>query len=847
MRGTEKLRLSSLAWRNLATRTSRTALTTIGVALGVAVILATSIANTSTVDAFHVMIDSITGKADFLVNSVAADGFAADRLGLVSETGGVADAVPGISKRTNLIIGDEEEDVQFAGIDPLVDRRLRTYSVTDGRFLRPGEAGVLIPEKLADDYGIKLGDTVSVAERGERHRFQVVGLLGAEGAGRFMGGRVVFLPLAQAQSVFGLKDRLNFIDVRVEEGRQTQAVASRVSQRLGVGFTVEMPEKRAEAISQMLRGLQVGLSFFGAIAIFVGGFLVYNTFAMVVLEQTQELGVIRSLGGSRTQISAVILFQALFVGLIGSAIGLASGIALARLLLRFVSDTVDLPIQDLTVPFVGLAVAIAVGLVVTLVAAFQPALMAGRISPLAALRIRARTPSRSLGFLRVAAALAALSLGVYISFLPGGPGLGRLAPVAVPLHAGGSFLLLFGAALITPTLVRPLGRAISWPLGLIIGQPAKLAADNLARHPGRTAGTAAAIMITLAMLISIGGMTTSFRLSVESWVDESLGADVYVSGPSTDALYDADLAGKMKTVKGVDDLTSVGYTVVQAGESRVLFRAIEPQSYRRFASLQLVQGSESAAWRDLRRERRVFISTVTANSRQIGVGDKISVATKKGEREFTVAGVVVDFGGDMGELIIGTRADLREYFDIRGISAFRLKVEDSVRPATVARRIENRFTDMNFQVHDVQEFKDMADEQVSRSFAVFNVLILLAAIVALISVFNTLMMNILERRREIGVLRAVGATRGQVGLITLIEAFITGVIGGILGLLVGGYLAADIVKNMSSLTGYEIDFVFPVETAGVALLIGVVFTVVAAAYPARKAASTNISTALQYD
>ena len=154
---------------------------------------------------------------------------------------------------------------------------------------------------------------------------------------------------------------------------------------------------------------------------------------------------------------------------------------------------------------------------------------------------------------------------------------------------------------------------------------------------------------------------------------------------------------------------------------------------------------------------------------------------------------------------------------------------------------------MNFQVHDVQEFKEMVDEQVNKSFAVFNVLILLAAIVALISIFNTLMMNILERRREIGVLRAVGATRGQVGLISLIEAFITAAIGGLLGLVVGGYLASDIVKNMKSLTGYEIEFVFPTETAAAAFFIALVFTVGAAVYPARRAASTEISVALRYE
>ncbi len=841
------MRLSSLAWRNLATRKSRTLMTIAGVSLGVAVILATSIANASTVNAFKIMIDSITGKADFLVNSVAPGGFAAHKLGAVRQTPGVAQAVPGISKRTNLLFEEDELSVEFAGVDPRIDRSLRHYAVSGGRFLRPDDAGALVPQRLADEQKLGVGDSITIAESGTRHRFKIVGLLGEEGAGRFMGGRVVFISLARAQQVFDLDDRLTFIDVRVKDGADVDVVAGRVSERLGADFTVELPERRTEAISQMLRGLQVGLSFFGAIAIFVGGFLVYNTFSMVVLEQTRELGIVRSLGGSRLQISVLVMLQALFIGVIGSAVGLVAGVGLARFLLGFVSDTVNLQIHELSVPPEGLAIAILIGLAVTLIAASQPAFMAGRISPLAAIRIRAKVPSPGLGLIRLAFAAAVLGLGVYITFLPGGRELGRFAAWAVPIHATGDFLLLLGAAFMTPSLVGPLSRAISWPLRFVFGQPARLAATNLDRNRGRTAATAASVMITLAMLLSVSGMTSSFRHSVERWVDESLGADVYVSGPSTDTSYDAVYAKKLRKIKGVSDLTSVGYTVVNLGDGSALWRGIEPGSYQRFASLQIVEGDKEEAWKELRRDRRIFISTVTANSRDIGVGDTMAVATKEGKQEFTVAGVVIDFGGDMGELIVGSRADLKEYFGITDVSAFRLKVGGGALPADVAARIERRFPDMNFQVYDVQEFKGMVDEQVNQSFAVFSVLILLAAIVALISVFNTLMMNILERRREIGVLRAVGATRGQVGAISLIEAFVTGAIGGLFGLIVGGYLATDIVKNMKSLTGYEIDFIFPVETAAAALAMALVFTVAAAVFPARRAASTDISVALQYE
>lgn len=841
------MRLSSLAWRNLATRKSRTFLTVAGVALGVAVILAVSVANKSTVAAFETMIDSMTGKADLLINGVSTGGFPRERLADVRRTSGVRTAAPGISRFTNLSIKGKLEELQFAGIDPLVDRRLRQYSLSEGRFLEGDEPEAVIPADLAAEKNIKTGDRVYIMESGRRHPFKIVGLLKNEGAGRFMGGRVVFIPLDEAARVFRLEGRLNFIDVQVREGRSARRVGDDVIKKLGPGYTVEQPEKRTEAVSQMLGGLRVGLAFFGAVAMFVGGFLVYNTFAMVVLEQTRELGVVRALGGSRAQIVRLVMSQAAFVGIVGSILGLAAGVGFAKILLGFVSDTVGMPIREITVPLFGVLTASGVGLLVTLTAALQPAITAGYISPLAAIRIWARPVNRRPRVLRAALALAALGAGIYVSTLPGGKALGVPASWAVSIHAGGNFAVLLGAALLSPSIIGPLGSLLYAPARLVFGDMGKLATANLRRNKGRTAATASAVMITLAMLISVGGMTSSFRLSVERWVDRSLGADVYVSGPSTDVSFDPSYAGKLRRVPGVGDMTLVGYAPVKLDASTVIWRGIEPDSYRRFASMQVVKGRPEAAWDELDKTRRVFISTVMADKRDLEVGDKLTLPTTKGNRKFTVAGVVVDFGGDMGELVVGTRRDLKEYFGVTDISAFRIKVERGAEPAEVADRIERRFRNTNFEVNDVQEFKDMVDEQVNKSFAVFSVLIALAAVVAMISVFNTFMMNILERRREIGVIRAVGATRGQVRLVNLIEAFLTGTAGAVLGLAVGWFMASDIVKNMKSLTGYEVDFIFPLEMTAAAFAAAVLFSVAAALYPAYRAARVEIAEAVGYE
>jgi len=841
------LRLSSLALRNLGTRKARTFLTTLGVVLGVAVILAVAITNRSTIGAFQEMIDSITGKADFWVNGPSIAGFSEAKLTEVRRVPGIAIAIPGIGRASTLYAGKRRESVQIAGIDPRVDRKLRHFKLVSGRFLKSDEPAALVPADLAGKKKFKLGDKIKLTGAGAGHEFKVVGLLINEGAGRFMGGNVVFIPLKQAQNIFKLKGRLTYIDAKVKTGASVKAVVAGVGRRLGESFIVEQPEKRAEAVSQMLKGLQVGLSFFGTIAMFVGGFLVYNTFTMVVVEQTQEMGMVRALGASRGQVVALVLIQAAVLGIIGSLLGVGAGVALAKVLMSYVSKTVELPVESISVPVIGLAGAVAVGLLVTLLAALQPALAAGRVSPLAAIRIRAKKSSKTLAALRVIVGCLGVTAGVAASFLPGPEGLGRYAYLSVPIHEGGTFLLLLGAALLSPSLAGPLGYALAAPIRLLFGQTGKLAAANLTRNPGRTAATASAVMITLAMLMSVAGMTTSFKASVDRWVDKSLGADVFISGRSSEATFSKRFADKLRRVRGVKDLTMIRFVPVREGAREVLFRAIEPIAYRRFATLQFAKGDKRRAWLDLARGDHVFISTVMANKRALKVGDKITLTTVRGRRDFTISAVTVDFGGEMGDVIVGSRRDMKKYWHLDDAGGFRLKVAAGVRPRTVADRIKKKYKAMDLDVQDIQAFKTMVDGRVTNSFAVFNVLIVLAAVVAMISVFNTLMMNILERRRELGILRAVGATRGQIGLMNLLEAFITGGIGGILGLAVGAVSARDTVNGMNTLTGYDISFIFPGKIAAIALLIALFFSVLAAAYPARRAATLEIGRALQYE
>jgi len=829
----------------LRRKKTRYALTTIGIILGVAVILGISVTNLSTVAAFKDTIDSITGKADILINPPTTAGFSDKLLARVRQTKGVEIANPGIARSSQVLNRKHKPALEIVGIDPAVDRQLRDYTVDLGRFLKSNDKNVLLlGGSFADEHGLKLNDQVVLVTNKGKRRFKIIGLLAGAGAGRFVGGDVAFMPLKTAQSEFNLKGRLSYIDAKIGPRTHAKTVKRRLRRKLGADIIIEEPEKRVEAVSQSLKSLRVGLSFFSAIALFVGGFLIFNTFSMVLVERTVEFGMLRSIGATRAQISRLVLVEASLIGVGGSAFGVALGLGLAKGLLYFMSSTVNMKIAVFKVPLLGLALSIAIGIIISVIAALQPALAAGRISPLQAIRTETRSTQSRLSLRLTAAALLALIAGGVVSLAPNL--LGQVPGSLV--NQAGALLLLLGSALLTPALVKPTAVLLGRPARLFAGIEGRLATDNLGRSRGRTAATVSAVMISLAMLISVGGMTTSFKESVNKWVDRSLGADIFISGQPSDLSFKQNLTNKISRVPGVKLVSPVRFFRVRSGNDWFMWRAIEVKTFKKMATLQFTKGNKKSAWGRLEKKDNVFVSTVLANRLHLKVGDKLSVKTNHGNQKFKVAAVTIDFGGDTGDVIIGSRAAMKKYFDLTDVSAFRVKIKAGVEPKTVSKRIKRRFKRRyNFLIQDNQEFKSRINRQITASFAAFNIIILIAVIVAAIGIINTLMMNIMQRRREIGVLRAIGAGKRQIKIMIIAEAAITGVMGFILGLSLGVYLSLTMVNGMHTLTGYEINYIFPWSTALISGGIAVVFSTAAAVIPARVAANTNIVEAVQYE
>ncbi len=836
-------KLSSLGLKNLNSRKIRTFLTTSGIILGVAVILAISITNISTIAAFTEAIDSITGKADFWINPPSQIGFKENLLAKVKHLKQISQANPGVFQNSRLAKGKRSTDIEIIGIDVKNDRKLRDYQVKRGRFLIAKDTkSLLLVDSFAKENNLKVGDKVKIATSKGFTTFTIVGLIAPQGAGRFAGGQIAFMPIKTAQQVFDFKGRISFIDVKVKKSANLKIAKKKLRKLLGNKAIVEQPSKRVEAIEKNLQALQIGLSFFSVIALFVGGFIIYNTLSIVVVERTRELGMLRSLGASRQQIAKLILWQALVIGIVGSSLGVAVGLLLARFLLALMSKTVEMPISTFQIPLLGLALSVLIGILISLISSFQPALIASRISPLQAIQARGRSNEKPNLILSAFLAPLILIFGIGLSLVN--------LPLAhsTLLRQVGIFLVLLGAALFSPILIKPMVAVCSLPTSLFLPVQTRLAADNLKRVVNRTAATVSAVMIGLAMLMGIGGMTSSFKKSVHKWVDKSIGADVYVTAKPIEISIERSFLSKLKKIPGVKIVTPISFARARVGDNWVVFRAIDPPTFKKLANLQFIKGNENKAWQALQSNKAILISNVMADKQKLKVGDKLTVQTIKKAKSFTIAGIVVDFSGDMGSLIIGSQAQFRKYFGSNRINIFRIKVKSGVSPTKIAKIIKKKYGGKkSLLVEDNQSFRERVDKEINVSFAAFNAIILIAVFVAAIGVVNTLSMNILERTREIGILRSLGSTQWQVREDMIIEAFITGSMGAISGISLGIFMSYAIVKAMKAITGYQVSYLFPWQSVYLSIIIALIFATIASLYPAQKAASINIIKAVQYE
>jgi putative ABC transport system permease protein len=860
-----------LARRDLRAHRGRTLLTLLGIILGVAVVLAIQVTNQTTLDSLRGVFDLATGQADLLVVPVNASKQPLDQdiLARAERVEGVAAAAPSVQNRTLLARDAGSWQIAFSmtgiaagnffqlyGVDPELDPQVRVYILESGSMPKAGKYELVIPSEYAGEKDLQIGDDLEILVADGSASLEVVGLLAAEGVAILNDGAVGFTSLEVAQDLFARSGELDEISLSLapavaEDPNALEAFKTGLSERLGEEARVVYPAARGQLVSQMLATYQLGLTFFSVIAIFVGAFLIYNAFSMTIVERTREIGMLRAVGMSRAQILRMVLAEAGFLSLVGSAIGLIFGYWLAQALIRLLGDLAA-PTGGgvMSVSPLILLQSIAVGIGVTLVAALIPGLQAARISPLEALRAR----SRHVGQIRPAlwiTGLVLLAAGLVMTY--------RVVWPPELLYQAGNILLacyFLGATLTVPLVVSLLERLTRPLANLIYGSEGAIGSANIRRSIGRTTLTVASLMVALTMIISIKSLAYSFETDMQHWIDNALGGDLYVRAPLP---MRESFANQLESVPGVNSVSPARILTVQAAagslssdpnaDDQFYYEAIDPAAFLRIGDMEFAakQGDTQANWARLSQGEAVFISSSVADRYDLRQGDQIVLLTRRGERPFYIAAEVMDFGGQ-GQVIYGTYEDMHRWFNEKGVDRFTIDVDDAYAIAAVSQEIESRYQDSHHvSVQTTEDFKTSIIDRMSQSFRLFDVLGLIGVIIGALGVINTLTMNVIERQREIGGLRSLGMTRLQVLRMVLAEALALGVMGGIYGLLVGTLIANVTIIGTNQLIGYDLAYRLTPDPYLIGALIALGVVQLAAVYPARRAARVNIVEAIKHE
>ena len=856
--------LTTISWRHVRRHRLRTLLTFFGMALGVAVIVAIALVNRSLTTSFQSTIEQIAGKAVLQVSN-SESGFAETLFPIVRDTEGVADVAAAVDGFLP-VSGVRSERLYVYGVDLLTDSAMREHQfVGDGfgfdnalDFIAQPDS-IALTETFARRYGLKIGSVLTLNTSRGKQNYTIRALLQESGTARVFGGNFALMDLPVAQAAFGKEGKLDIVDITVEAGESIDLVQARLRQRLGGVADVERPKKRGEQIESLLTSFRVGLFFVSLIALFVGFFLIYNTVAVSVVQRKRELGTLRCIGMRRGELLRLIVAEALLLAICGAAIGCILGWALAQAALLAVGETVrnlfssiGLNGSSLSPRELGLALFSAIG--VALFAALHPALEAIRISPLENARQAVWRPifdgrkswATRLGIISFLVALAMIGAAPLVS-----------GPVRqFSMGVTGMLVFLLGSAFFSPLIIHHAVRGFwRWSLRVPGASWAetRLASDSLRRNPFRSAITVATLIISLAAIFTIAAFVNSVRGSLLAWVDQMVTADIIISsgartaGPRNVSLREEPATG-LRALPGVKTVDL--YRLVRAnfqGRPIVVesFSAVASASVR---TLPMAQGNGARALRDMAEAKGAIISESFQARFKKNVNDSIELITPSGLATFKVLAVYIDYSSDIGSVLID-RALYKKYWRDELVDAFDLWLEPGADMPALIQRIKNDYGERyQLFISTHRDLKDAVVRIMEQSFVVNYAVEIVAIIVAIFSVINTMLASVLDRSREIGVLRAIGATQSQVRRMVVMEAASMGLIGGVLGLFAGSVMAYHhVVYNTKLLTGWTFQFYYPYGIAAFSVGAAVLLCGLAGWGPAKQAASTPIVTAIGYE
>ena len=820
----------------------RLALTALAIVLGVTFISGTFVLTDTLHNTFSVLFGNIYQKIDFQVRGVAqlGSGANATRNQLPESLLATVRGVPGVQAADGQVTGYAQfvardgRAIQTGGAPTLgisfdSDQQISSLHLIAGGPPVTSD-DVVMDAGTAAKYDFTVGQRVRILSAGPTRTFTITGIAQFGSANNLAGATLAAFTLPTAQDVVQEVGHLDDINVVTAPGASKPAVQQDIARALPRGVEVvtgqTVENESTNSVNQALSFFSTALLVFAFISLFVGGFTIFNTFSIIVGQRTRELALLRIVGASRRQVFGSVLGEAAITGLVSSVIGLGLGVLAAlglQALLR--GFGVTLPPGSLVFEPRTVLVGLAVGIGVTIVAAIGPARNAVRIPPVAALDDRQSGPGVSLRR-RFAWGTGVALVGVVALAI-------GLAKPAIALVGAGAVCIFVGVAMLSPALARPLSSVIGRPLARLLGEPGKLGRENSMRSPRRTAQTASALMVGLALVAAISVFGASVSRSATSSADQAISADLIVTASGSGQLSNS-VPATASAVPGVTATTTVYGGQFEFRNTLSQLAAVSTDHLADTVILRMTAGTSAALG-----QGELLIDSTTATSKHLSVGDTVPVRFAQTGSQVLRIGGIYEANALIGSYLVSSGFFLAHYRN-PPLGALLLRTNGS---GTVDKDVTGALTPYpNLQVQTRAQFEQAQVASVNQVLGLVYALLALAVLIALIGIVNTLMLSVFERTREIGLLRAVGMKRRQVRSMIRSEAVILAIFGAIIGIIIGTGMGIALVSSLKQ-QGIS-DTVVPVPSLLIFLLLAALLGLIAASWPARRAARLDVLAAI---
>lgn len=848
--------LQLISWPYLRKHLVRTVLTIAGIVLGVAVFVGMHTANQSVLYAFRQTVDRVAGATQLQITA-GEPGFPEEVLERVQSVRGVRVAVPVIEAVVQPPFPGAGSLLILA-VDMTGDRSLRDYAMEEGEesiiddplvFLARADS-LILTESFARQHGLKVNSIIPLDTMEGRKQFTVRGIMKSGGLTSAFGGNIAIMDVYAAQKVFGRGRRFDRVDLGVEEGLRPDVVGRELQTLLGPGYEVDAPSARAQQFESLSRIYAMSANITSLFALFIGMFIIFNTFSIAVSQRRSEIGILRALGATRPQIRTLFLAESAALGLAGSLIGIGAGLLIARVFAGSIGGVLEdvygvaQRADEVSADPRLLTAALAAGVLTSLLAAVIPARNAAGVDPVQALakgRFQILTAGENRRRRWSALVCALLSILCLL--------FGEANRI---LFYAGYMLAVIAGLLLTPALSLVLARVLRPAMRRLRPVEGTLAADSLIQSPRRTSGAVAALMLSLALVVSLGGLAQASYSSIRRWIDIALDPDFFVTATEKivrrDFLLPASMYEELMRVEGIKDVQAVRSGRIPLEGRPVMLVAADLTKIAGRAALPATAGRQPEMYERAARGEGVVISDNLALIRGYRLGEVLEIPTPAGILRLPVTGIVIDYSDQQGSLLIDYEVYKRWWKEDR-YNVFRVYLKGGVDREQVRNQILARFgREQRLFVLTNQDLRAYILRVTDQWFGITYVQIGVAVLVAILGIVNSLTVSITDRKREIGVLQAIGGLRNQIRRTVWLEALAIGAVGLMLGLFAGAiqlYYSLEIARK--DLAGVRLGYEYPfmIALALIPVMLGAAF--VAALGPAESAVRGSLVEALEYE